>query len=69
MFKEIAEGKNPFEKKQMSADQAIYVQDSLAIGRSKYQDHAKFMSQFDIKMPSAHEIRNRKQRRGQKGAH
>ena len=60
MFKKIAEGKDPFEKKQMTPDQGIYVQDTLAIGRTKYTDHAKYMSQFGVQFASTPNIKKRR---------
>ena len=60
MFKKIAEGKDPFEKKEMNVDQGVYVQDSLGIGRTRYTDHAKFLKQFDLKCPNPANIRKRR---------
>ena len=60
MFKNIADGKDPFEKKELNPDQGIFLQESLAVGRTKYEQHDKFMKVFDINMPSSAAIRKRK---------
>ena len=60
MFQQIAQGKDPFEKKKMSVDQGVYVQDSLGIGRTRYVDHANFLKQFDLKCPNPANIRKRR---------
>ena len=56
MFQAIAEGRTPFEYQHLQAKAGLYLQTSLAIGRTKYLNLRQFLVPHDINLPNTKKV-------------
>ena len=57
-YQQIFNGKNPFDDSKLTIDQAIYVLQKAEIGRTRYTDLKKFLSEF-VGLPGYQNLRDR----------